>query len=65
MADQSRLHFDATDLAAYLDRIGYSGPVAPDLPTLRALHAHHVAAISFENIDTDASATRPTCRRAG
>ena len=51
MADQSRIHFDAADLAAYLDRIGYSGPVAPDLRTLRALHAHHVAAIAFENID--------------
>lgn len=51
MADQSRIHFDAADLAAYFARIGYSGPVAPDLPTLRALHLHHVAAIAFENID--------------
>lgn len=51
MADPSRLHFDAADLAAYLDRIGYAEPVAPDLPTLRALHAHHVGAIAFENID--------------
>jgi len=39
------------DLAAYLDRIGYNGPVAPTLETLRALQAHHVAAIPFEAID--------------
>jgi len=39
------------DLAAYLDRIGYRGPVAPTLETLRALQAHHVAAIPFEAID--------------
>ncbi|WP_266168909.1 arylamine N-acetyltransferase family protein [Dyella subtropica] len=39
------------DLAAYLHRIGYDAPVKPDLSTLRALVAAHVAAIPFENLD--------------
>ncbi|MFC4762707.1 arylamine N-acetyltransferase family protein [Dyella koreensis] len=39
------------DLAAYLRRIGYQAPVQPDLATLRALVAAHVAAIPFENLD--------------
>jgi N-hydroxyarylamine O-acetyltransferase len=38
-------------LAAYLSRIGESGPVAPDLATLRRLQRAHVAAIPFENLD--------------
>lgn len=39
------------DLAAYLDRVGYRGPVAPTLEVLRALHRLHPAAIAFENLD--------------
>jgi N-hydroxyarylamine O-acetyltransferase len=39
------------DLQAYLDRIGYSGPVAPDLATLKALHRAHLKAIPYENLD--------------
>ena len=39
------------DLDAYLARIGYTGPVAADLETLRALQRAHVAAIPFENLD--------------
>lgn len=39
------------DLDAYLQRIGYGGPVAADLRTLKALTTAHVAAIPFENID--------------
>jgi len=42
---------DTIDIDAYLKRIGYSGSRAPTLETLRALHAHHPAAISFENLD--------------
>lgn len=42
---------DALDLAAYLDRIGHTGPVAPTAATLAALHRAHVAAIPFENLD--------------
>ena len=39
------------NLAAYLQRIGWTGPVAPDRPALQALVAHHAAAIPFENLD--------------
>jgi N-hydroxyarylamine O-acetyltransferase len=39
------------DLGAYLARIGWRGPTAPDLSTLRAIVASHAAAIPFENLD--------------
>jgi len=39
------------DLDAYLSRVGYQADVAPNLATLRGLHAAHVEAIAFENID--------------
>ncbi|MFG1665335.1 arylamine N-acetyltransferase [Streptomyces sp. Y7] len=39
------------DLDAYLTRVGYQADVAPDLATLRGLHAAHVETIAFENID--------------
>jgi N-hydroxyarylamine O-acetyltransferase len=39
------------DLPAYLRRIGYAGHPRADLATLRALVAHHTAAIPFENLD--------------
>ncbi len=38
------------DLKAYLQRIGYDAPVAPDLSMLRALAVAHAAAIPFENL---------------
>jgi N-hydroxyarylamine O-acetyltransferase len=38
-------------LNKYLARIGFGGPLAPDLPTLAALHAAHVDAIPFEALD--------------
>lgn len=38
------------DLDAYFKRIGYSGPRAPSLDTLRALHRLHPQAIAFENL---------------
>ena len=38
-------------LAAYLRRIGYSGPLDPSVKTLRALHRAHLLAISYENVD--------------
>jgi N-hydroxyarylamine O-acetyltransferase len=38
-------------LAAYLRRIGYSGPLDPSVKTLRALHRAHLLAISYENLD--------------
>jgi N-hydroxyarylamine O-acetyltransferase len=39
------------DLAAYCQRIGYSGPLEPTLGVLRALTELHPAAIPFEAID--------------
>jgi N-hydroxyarylamine O-acetyltransferase len=38
-------------LDRYLGRIGYSGPLLPDLSTLSALQAAHVDAIPFEALD--------------
>jgi N-hydroxyarylamine O-acetyltransferase len=39
------------DISAYLQRIGFDGPLHADLETLRALHRAHVLAISYENFD--------------
>jgi N-hydroxyarylamine O-acetyltransferase len=38
------------DLGAYLQRIGWSGPLAPDRASLQRLAAQHAAAIPFENL---------------
>jgi N-hydroxyarylamine O-acetyltransferase len=38
-------------LAAYLDRIGFQGPVRPDLDTLRRVHLAHALTVPFENLD--------------
>jgi N-hydroxyarylamine O-acetyltransferase len=39
------------DLAAYLDRIRFTGTVQPDFATLRALHLAHQRVVPFENLD--------------
>jgi N-hydroxyarylamine O-acetyltransferase len=39
------------DAAAYLDRIGYSGPTEPTAATLAALHRAHMLTVPFENLD--------------
>ena len=39
------------DLDAYLERIGIQASVVPNLQTLRAIIAAHVATIPFENLD--------------
>ncbi|BDH46738.1 N-hydroxyarylamine O-acetyltransferase [Salmonella enterica subsp. enterica serovar Choleraesuis] len=39
------------EIHGWLKRIGYSGPVTPDINTLRAIVASQVATISFENMD--------------
>lgn len=39
------------DLDAYLDRIGWRGPLAADLATVAGLVDRHVLAIPFENLD--------------
>ncbi|MBI4261220.1 MAG: arylamine N-acetyltransferase [Actinobacteria bacterium] len=41
----------AMDLPAYLARVGYEGPLAVDVPTLRGVHLAHATAIPFENLD--------------
>ncbi len=39
------------NIDAYLRRILYSGPVAPTLETLQALHQAHLLSVPFENLD--------------
>jgi N-hydroxyarylamine O-acetyltransferase len=39
------------DVAAYLARISYVGPVASTLPVLQALHVAHLQRVPFENLD--------------
>jgi len=39
------------DLEAYLDRIRYSGEVAPNFDTLRGMHLAHFLNVPFENLD--------------
>jgi N-hydroxyarylamine O-acetyltransferase len=39
------------NLDAYFRRIGYDGPDAPTLDTLRSLHRAHMLAVPFENLD--------------
>jgi N-hydroxyarylamine O-acetyltransferase len=39
------------DIAAYLDRIGFSGPVTPSFQSLRAIHRAHLQTIPYENLD--------------
>lgn len=41
----------AVDLAAYVRRIGYDGPLEPSMTTLAGLHLCHPVAIPFENLD--------------
>lgn len=45
------------DLNAYLQRINYTGPREPSLPTLQALHRAHMLAIPYENIDVQLGRT--------
>ena len=39
------------DKAAYLARIGFSGPTQPSFDTLRGLHLAHMLTVPFENLD--------------
>lgn len=39
------------ELALYLERVGHSWNVRPNLETLRSLHRAHVTTIPFENLD--------------
>ncbi|WP_421695683.1 arylamine N-acetyltransferase family protein [Aestuariivirga sp.] len=40
-----------TELQAYLDRIGYRGPVEPTLQCLAGIHRSHALTIPYENLD--------------
>lgn len=42
---------DALDIAAYLERIAYTGPRDVSPETLRALHLAHLYTVPFENLD--------------
>jgi N-hydroxyarylamine O-acetyltransferase len=39
------------DVAAYLERIGYSGSRTPSADTLRCIHRAHLFSVPFENLD--------------
>jgi len=45
------------DVDAYLERIGYRGPLAPTAETLRRLHVAHLLAVPFENLSIHAGET--------
>ena len=38
------------DIQAYLQRINYTGPLAPTVETLRLLQRAHLLAVPFENL---------------
>ena len=42
------------DVAAYLERINYRGPLEPTAETLRGLHVAHLLAVPFENLSIHA-----------
>jgi N-hydroxyarylamine O-acetyltransferase len=42
------------DIQAYLDRIGYHGPLTPAAETLRALQVAHLQTVPFENLSIHA-----------
>lgn len=41
------------DVGAYLERIGYRGPLDPSAETLRRLHLAHLLAVPFENLSIE------------
>jgi len=43
------------DVAAYLERIDYRGPLAPTADSLRRLHVAHLLTVPFENLSIHAS----------
>ena len=38
------------DAQAYLSRIGFTGPLSPNLDVLRSLHTQHLLSVPFENL---------------
>jgi len=60
MFDFEPLYAPLPDRKAYLDRMGYAGPVRPDLETLNGLVRAHLTHVPFENLDVyDAEADIP------
>lgn len=51
-------------LSDYLQRIGYDGPVRPDLQTLKGLHRAHLMAIPYEALDVQLGKSLTTDPRA-
>jgi len=52
LPDRSReCYAIAVDVAAYLDRIGYRGPLNASIESLRGVHLAHLYAVPFENLD--------------
>jgi N-hydroxyarylamine O-acetyltransferase len=47
-------------LQSYLKRIAYDGDIAPSLSVLKALLAHHVQSVPFENLDVQLGASLTT-----
>jgi N-hydroxyarylamine O-acetyltransferase len=43
------------DVSAYLERIGYRGPLTPTAETLRRLHVAHLLTVPFENLSIHAA----------
>jgi N-hydroxyarylamine O-acetyltransferase len=43
--------FLTLNIPAYLERIGYTGPLTPNTQVLRGLHRAHMLAVPFENLD--------------
>jgi len=39
------------NVAAYLERIGYSGSLTPSTETLADIHRAHLLSVPFENLD--------------
>lgn len=61
----SQLAGCSVDLAAYFERIRFTGDVKPDLATLQALHRAHQYSVPFENLDVQLRRPVGLDRRAG
>jgi len=51
LATEAPMSLTASQLAAYLARIGLEAPASPDLPSLTALHQAHLMAFTWEALD--------------
>src|ERR1051326_4663048 len=51
MTDATEPRRQSPQVAEYLERIGYDGPLDAGVDTLRRLHHAHLLAVPFENLD--------------